>query len=180
MNNNDDVPVSRRRNAEARFGFVNFPIDKYENTREGGVFVRLVVMDTVGATGYSKAFLPCCGGYNQFSMDECFLGDDLLDRSYPADDASCESWSERDAMLAKCTERYFPNLDCEDKESPVYHRRYLSDGFLWVMTLGATGWSSGEWLCTFDDLTPEGTALVESLRRLYPGCEVRLLTFLDT
>lgn len=178
--NDDDVPVSRRQNAEASVGLVNFPVDKYENTREGGVLVRLVVFDGMRNNDFYTAFLPCCGGFNQFQLDECFLGDDLQDLSYPADDAMDEVWQERDAMLAKCTERYFPNLDCEDKESPVYHRRYLSDGFLCVMTLGATGWSSGEWLCTFDDLTSEGTALVESLRRLYPGCEIRLLTFLDT
>ena len=113
--NNIDIPVSRRRKPEASVGFVNFPVLKYQNSREGGMFVRLVVMDTVGATEYSKAFLPCCGGYNQFQLDECFLGDDLLDRSYPAHDASSESWSERDARFAKCTERYFPNLDCEDQ-----------------------------------------------------------------
>jgi len=177
---NNESNVSRRRNPEARVGFVNFPVDKYENTGEGGVFVRLVVMDGMRNNDFYTAYLPCCGGFNQFSMDECFLGDDLLDRSYPADDAPSEVWRERDARLAKCEGRYFPNLGIQNDKSFAYHLRYFSEGFLCAMTIGATGWSSSRWVCTFDDLTPDGTALVDSLRRLYPGCEIRLLTFLDT
>ncbi len=176
---NDDN-MTRRRNADAVVGFINFPTDTIESSEEGGCFVRLVVMDGITGDDFCKAYLPCCGGFNQFSMDECFLGDDLFDRSYPADDASDEVWQERDTRFAKCTERYFPNLGIDDKESSVYHYRYNSDAFLCAMTIGATGWSSSEWVCTFDDLTTDGKALVDSLRKLYSGCEIRLLTFLDT
>jgi hypothetical protein len=58
--------------------------------------------------------------------------------------------------------------------------KYISRDFLCVMTIGATGWSSNEWVCTREDLTVEGEQLYSSLERLYPGCEIRLLTFLDT
>lgn len=166
--------VSRRRNPDARVGFVNFPVDKYQNSCEGGVFVRLVVIDTEGDKEFMNRWVPCCGGHQSFHLDECFLGDDLLDRSYPYKDASEEMWEERQARLDMCQKRYFPRLDHEEE------RDYSSRHFLCVMTIGATGWSSSKWVCTFDDLTPEGTALVESLRKLYKGCEIRLLTFLDT
>ena len=168
--------VSRRRNSDARVGLVNFPVDKYENSHEGGVFVRLVVIDTEGDKEFMNRWIPCCGGYQSFHMDECFLGDDLTDRTYPGEDAPSEQWVERDARLNACEQRYFPRLNNENEEERDYSSRY----FLCVMTIGATGWSSSKWVCTFDDLTPEGTALVESLRKLYEGCEIRLLTFLDT
>lgn len=179
---NDDN-MTRRRNADAVVGFVNFPMDTIENSGEGGCFVRLVVMDGIKGDGSCKAYLPCCGGFNHFSMDECFLGDDLFDPSYPDDaddEANDEAWKERDTRFIKCTERYFPNLGEDDKKSPVYHYRYYSDAFLCAMTIGATGWSSSGWVCTFDHLTVDGKALVDSLRKLYDGCEIRLLTFLDT
>ena len=173
---NNKIP-SRRRNPDARVGLVNFPVDKYENSHEGGVFVRLVVIDTEGDKEFMNRWIPCCGGFNEFFLDECFLGDDLQDRTYPTEDAPSEMWQEREDRLAKCTERYFPNLKSVDSDDTL---SCISLGFLCVMTIGATGWSSSKWVCTFDDLTPEGTALVESLRKLYEGCEIRLLTFLDT
>ena len=174
--------ISRRRNPKATSGFVKFPTDTIQNSGEGGVFVRLVVIDTKAEKEFMNRWIPCCGGYQSFFMDECFLGDDLTDRSYPGDDAPDEEWGRRMKRLAECTARYFPNLkhETEDSEKIDETFRYISDQFLCVMTLGATGWSSSKWVCTFDDLTDDGKTLVDSLRKLYDGCEIRLLTFLDT
>lgn len=173
---------SRRRNPNASVGFVNFPTKTIQNSGEGGVFVRLVVIDTKGDDESMNRWIPCCGGDNSFFLDECFLGDDLTDRSYPDDDAPDSEWGKRMKRLAVCTERYFPNLkhSSEDSEKVDETFRYISRDFLCVLNLGATGWSSGQWVCTFNDLTDEGKAFVASLQKLYEGCEIRLLTFLDT
>lgn len=166
-----DEIKSRRRNPEANVGFVNFPISRIENSGEGGCFVRLVVIDTKSDTEYMNRWQPCCGGNNHFYMDECFLGDDLLNHS--------NDWHKREVLFRSCEDRYFPNLN--DKTNPFAEAdKYVSLDFLCVMTIGASGWSSNEWVCTREDLTVEGEQLYSSLERLYPGCEIRLLTFLDT
>jgi len=55
-----------------------------------------------------------------------------------------------------------------------------------ALVLGTTGWSGWHeadgryWECRFDDLSAEGKALYRQIEALYPGCELHLLTFLDT
>lgn len=164
---------SRRRNIDAKVGFVNFPIDKIESSGEGGLFVRLVVIDN---NPYENKFIPCCGGYQNFFMDESFLGDDLLDEQLKNIDSQPKGIDEN-FLRSQNDERYFPNINNHDEE---FERvRWLSRDFLAVLTIGATGWSDS-WRCSFSDLTDEGKALVETMKILYPGCEIRLLTFLDT
>jgi len=64
--------------------------------------------------------------------------------------------------------------------------RYLSRGYLAVVTLGTTGWSGWResegqaWVCTVADLTEAGRSLYDQMAHLYPGCDLHLLTFLDT
>lgn len=168
---------SRRRDPNATVGFVNFPVDRIQNTGEGGCFVRLVVIDSQGECSFTKKWPPCCGGYQEFSLDETFLGDDQTDRIYPAADNNV-TWDDWDLKRQTCIERYFPNYYSKEPFAEI--NRYTSISFLCVMTIGATGWSSGEWVCNRNDLTPEGIQLIESLEKLYPDCEIRLLTFLDT
>lgn len=168
---------SRRGDPDATVGFVNFPVQRFENTGEGGVFVRLVVIDSEGERSFTKKWPPCCGGYQEFTLDETFLGDDQTDRIYPSDDNNV-TWEDWDLKHKTCVARYFPNYNSNEPFRPI--DRYGSISFLCVMTIGATGWSSGEWVCTRNDLTSEGNALIESLEKLYPNCEIRLLTFLDT
>lgn len=179
---------SRRRDVDARVGFVKFP--RKDSTGEGGVFVRLVVIDTEGDRHYMRKWVPCCGGYVQFTMDETFLGDDLVDAEVDKlgptpkwDPKTDKGWgaykrfsAKVDKLYAKTEAKYFPNIHSPDPECEY---RYLSDGFLAVMTIGATGWS-GHWRCTFKDLTADGKRLYRTFQKLYPGCEIRLLTFLDT
>jgi len=182
-----EIP-SRRRNPRARVGFVNFP--KTGSTGEGGNFVRLVVLDTKGDREYMRRFVPCCGGYVSFFMDECFVGDDLTDAKIaelgpePEVDWDLKSgvakWIRHTAKidkLSKKTEsRYFPRINDADYD---HKDHYTSAQFLAVFLLGATGWS-GSWRATYEDLTREGKAFYQSVQKLYPGCELRLLSFLDT
>jgi hypothetical protein len=167
-----DTIKSRRRSHEANVGIVNFPIERIENSGEGGCFVRLIVIDKKGDAEYMNRWQPCCGGDSYFFMDECFLGDDLFSRPNNND------WEEHNRLMRTCENRYFPNLNSE--EPFAEQNKYTSRHFLCVMTIGASGWSSSKWVCTRSDLTPEGQFLIASLERLYPDCEIRLLTFLDT
>lgn len=61
----------------------------------------------------------------------------------------------------------------------------ISRPYLAAVTLGVTGWSGSSadhdyWRCTVEDLTPQGRALYDSLAALYAGCDIHILTFLDT
>ena len=164
-----------RRRTDAVVGYVNFPIGRIESTNEGGCFVRLVVLDV---PDYVERWVPCCGGYQYFHYDECFLGDDQYDPTPEPEpvNESPEEWMQyfkrRYADRRQRNLKYYPYADSA--------REWQSTAVLAVLTIGATGWSSGEWRCTYADLTPEGKALYDNLQNLYPGREVRLLTYLDT
>jgi len=190
-----DIP-SRRRDPKARVGFVNFPTEKFPSTGEGGVFVRLVVLDTKGDEEYMNRYVPCCGGYVSFFIDETFLGDDLRDGlvrklgpepKTPKTETDRRGWKARHTFWEKVSKisretelRYFPGLeDSPSEEASKDRDRYLSRSFVATVLLGATGWSNS-WRCRVRDLTPEGKALYKNFQKLYPGCEIRLLTFLDT
>lgn len=182
---------TRRRDPNAIVGFVNFPTHR-KSTGEGGQFVRLVVLDTPGDRAYMRRYIPCCGGYHHISYDESFLGDDLVEAKVrklgaappwaPKDPdrgwAKYRRYTKKvDKIFKETQQRYFPGIDDPSKENEA--NRYTSRAFLATLTLGATGWS-GQWRCTFNHLTAEGKKLYRSVQKLYPGCELRLLTFLDT
>lgn len=147
-------------------GFINFPTESILNTGEGGSIIRLVVIDP------KNNYIPCIGGYNSFFLEEEFLGDDLLQKS--------DNHEENLKKLKICENKYFPELNSEEESIHDGVFRYLSSHFLTIITLGATDWSNSNWICKFDDLNIEGKNLYFSLQQLYPECEIRLLTFLDT
>lgn len=179
---------SRRRDPNALVGFVNFPT--VESSGEGGNFVRLVVIDTNGDMEHMGRFVPCIGGYSSFHLDGCFLGDDMTDEKVkalgPSPSWDIESgygmdvfnvYAEKVRKISLETEdRYFPNINTSDSNSKG---QYISRDFLAALVLGATGWS-GHFRATYKDLTDEGKDLYNSIQKLYPGCELRLLSFLDT
>lgn len=151
------------RRSSAVTGYVNFPIDdpNYTNSREGGMFVRLVVMDKSMGNGW----MQCCGGDNLCLYDEDFVGSD---------------GGEDEATL-------FPRMNDDIKSDDLdFYTKYMSYPFLAVLTIGSTGWSGWndfegrQFVCTYNDLTEKGKRLYDSLKELYKGCELRLLTWLDT
>jgi len=162
--------VTRRGDHTIVVGMVNFPTH-LPSSREGGTFVRLVVIDTPGRENYDNRYVPCCGGDTHFLMDESFLGDDL---------------SSDGSDMKEVEDKYFPFLNDDTKEffndsdGKDRYRKYLSLDILTVVLMGATGWSSHEWRCTYSDLTEHGKRLYEMLQNTYPKCELRLLTFKDT
>ncbi len=167
-------------------GWVNFPVNdpRWRSTNEGGMFVKLVVCDN---REFDKKFGVCCGVSVRDTLSEVLIADDK--RPEPKHQFAQEDFASKDAWLAaveaeqsairRWEEYHFPHMN--DENDPSYNSR----DYLAVIIMGSTGWSgysdeNGLWHCTYDDLTGEGKALYDSIQRLYPECELHLLTFLDT
>ncbi len=189
-NTPSSLPALRRR-TNAMSGWVRFPVDSadYRSTREGGMFVKLVVVDDQPYD--TSAWTVCCGVSVTDVLSESFVGDDQAEVPGEVTDTSDLEGEALLALLARHDElhkawesRHFPNLhEAEPATSSI--ERYLSRGYLASVVLGATGWSGhsqehGYWRCTFEDLTPQGQELYRQMQALYPGCKLHLLTFLDT
>lgn len=166
-------------------GFVNFPAEKYEDSGENGVFVRLVVVPYQQDDKILPEFMKCGGGMNYVIYDETYLGADkgpkYVEPPFPPSGASLEEYEE---YLNECFDQneevdkfFFPNFYDDVEEFD----QYRSVPFLAAMTIGSTNWSSGEWICTYDDLTEEGKELYNKIKSLYEGVgEIYLQTWLDT
>lgn len=143
--------------------------------------VKLVVAEPVSKV---HSWAMCAGAEVVNLLSEPLLHDDqLAPPDPPVEYKSLEDMERADAEMHAWEERHFPNLYAKDADA---YQRYLSQPYLAALVLGTTGWSgkhvaTGElWHCTVNDLTEEGKTLYESLQRLYPGCTLHLLTFLDT
>lgn len=166
-------------------GYVNFPVKDpdYENSGEGGMFVKLVVVDKKNKCSM------CCGDYIIDMLGECFIGDDKRPRPNP-DYSKCKNVED----IYKCQRRedkwqeyHFPNIN---NKSPRFVEqildKYCSRNYKAVIVMGSTGWSGWNtkkkvnWVCSYRDLTPKGEILYHLIEKLYPGCDLHLLTFLDT
>lgn len=158
--------INDRGNPDAVVGFVNFPVGEYPVGGKG-CFVRLVVLDK-----FPVSYMPCSGGLNEFFIDESFIGDDL--RKHFASTGATQEQMNIEMVSAEI--KYFPNSH-DNIDSNSF--RYVSQSFLSVITIGATGWSSYEWVCKPSDLTGDGLRLYKLMCKLYPTFEVRLLTFVD-
>ncbi len=161
-------------------GFVNFPVNstKYHNSREGGMVVKLVVVEPP-----EESLSICCGGNVYDVLSEVLVADDQ--RPYPRSNETpytLESIQREQEAIRLWEEFHFPNIknhSIQDvsKEMSVPYRA--------VIVMGTTGWSSsfeddGMWYATYDDLTSDGKELYGLVRKLNPGCTLHLLTFLDT
>jgi hypothetical protein len=136
--------------------------------------VKLVVCDN---RELDDQFSVCCGGHVTDLLNESLVGDDR--RPQP----SAEAVLEEQKAIDDWNEYHFPSMHDADGRDIG---RYLSRGYLAVIVMGTTGWSGWNesegryWQCEFDDLSDDGKALYRQIEKLYPGCELHLLTFLDT
>jgi len=164
-------------------GWVNFPINDpaWPSSGEGGMLVKLVVCDS---REMGDRLSLCCGAGVYDLLIETLAGDDRRPAPIPAvrfEDA--ESIKAHQEAYQKWKEYHFPHLNDEFMQG---HEKYLSRPYLSVIVLGSTRWSGrkeggGEpWHCHTEDLTQEGKALYQQIAALYPGCELHLLTLLDT
>ncbi len=174
-----------QRRTKAMDGWVNFPVDnpRFHSTQEGGMLVKLVVCDN---REFDDQFGMCTGAGVFDVLTESFVGDDK--RPKPDVAMEFETVADYDRYTAARHEweaYHFPNLHADQKED-LGESRYRSRPYLASMVLGTTGWSGvdndagGYWICRFEDLSEKGQALYEQLQDLYPGCDLHLLTFLDT
>ena len=165
------------RRSSQQHGMVHFPVDRYPSTREGGMFVRLWVVS-------NESYGLCAGVGVVELISEVFLGTDVLIPQMEADAQTiAAAWAtpmgsveELDSVLA-----LEKDLDAKTRGRLV-STTSLGDvaEVVCSITLGSTGWSNGEWRCTYDDLSADGKALYDTMRRLYPTCTLHLATFLDT
>jgi len=150
-------------------GFVDFPVNNpaYEDTKEGGMIVRLVVLQNrKWATCSDSEFITLCGN--------AFSGDDVIPNALQA------------------RKYYFPNGDtsASNRYGTIFPVEHLiiewSKPMLCSITVGTTTWcglnnkSEKYWKCIKNDLTKRGLALYNLLQRLYPKCKVRIQTWIDT
>ncbi len=171
-----------QRRSIAQSGWVAFPVSDpaWKNSGEGGMLVKLVVCDN---REFDAQFGECCGVSVTDVLQESFVGDDQ--RPKPVSRDGCDSLEDLQAeQVARAAWQAYHFPHANDSGGGV--EQFLSRSYLASLVLGSTGWSGwheGEeryWECRFDDLTVEGKALYEQLKALYPGCDVHLLTFLDT
>jgi hypothetical protein len=181
-----------RRSTQVK-GFVNFPVH-LPNGNEGGMFVRLVVVppeyepppienseefdeDSEAEIEYRKNKpVVCCGGLISYHYDEVL---------FATDESDCIPWWEKttEQIVASSKRddielRHFPYLGDESK-SWENSEKFLSTQYLAVILMGSTGWN-GRFRCTYDDLTDDGKALYDSVKKLHPTSTLVLQTWLDT
>jgi len=109
----------------------------------------------------------------------CFVGDDRRPRPrVPERYDSLKAIREHDKAELDWEKYHFPGLEAG---------AYVSRPYLAAIVLGGTTWTEqtvsadGErWHCQYDDLTEEGKALYQQIAKLYPDCDLHLLTFVDT
>jgi len=172
--------MSRRTNKIV--GMVNFPVnsDKYENTKEGGMFVELWVVE--------KKIFECgvCCGYGNITAS--YAGELLgTDKKYNHDNYSQMNEKDFEKVLKDDIQQRFP---LEEELFPFIHsekedpsRKYQSLLLLACITMGSTGWSGYKeefWRCQYEDLNENGKLIYDALKKEYPKAELLLVTWLDT
>jgi len=163
--------MNRRENIES--GMVNFPMH-LPSSREGGMFVRLFVMDKDPGIG------ECCGTEDQYMFEECFIGSDItiaaqreankkIDKLWAY--SALDPWN-AEVKLRQEAKKEVSFIDYAGRES--------SHPLVANILMGSTGWSNSDFVCTYDDLTPDGKVVYNTMKLVYPGHKIALMTFLDT
>lgn len=185
-------------------GMVNFPMSAETNTHEGGMYVRLYVMDTDDGIG------ECCGTNTFEEFQDVFVGADITKAAQIAADAVVrEQWFVEDdpsienkpyadrsveelAEMNKVFEDRFKMEETLLRDAKHAVCTFDEDGYqtshalVANILMGSTGWSgsnkTGEiyFICEYQDLTSDGKAVYDMMQKAYPTCKLALMTFLDT
>ena len=170
-------------------GMVNFPMSAETNTHEGGMYVRLYVMDTDDGIG------ECCGTNTFEAFQDVFVGSDITKAAQIAAEAVIrEEWfvEEQSDIKNKPYEDLFKMEETLSREAVrdvcQYDERGYKSSYALVVNIlmGSTGWSgsnkTGEiyFICEYHDLTSDGKAVYDMMQKAYPTCKLALMTFLDT
>lgn len=144
------------------------------------MIVKLVVVDN---REFDEQFGVCSGAAVFDLLSESLIADDRRPRPEPLSGyETIQDVQAEQKAIAEWEGYHFPNIA---NASVGGVEQFISQGYLAAMVIGTTGWSGfhsdkGYWQCTFDDLTEEGKVLYKQIAQLYSGCDVHLLTFLDT
>lgn len=176
------------RRSNEKNGWVNFPVNdpSWQNTKEGGMFVKLVVCDD---RDFDDQFGVCCGVNVWDQVTEQLIADDR--RPQPEDCLSLEHYASEAEFVQAFEDEQRKKREWEEYHFPYINekhptdRSYTSRPYLASIVMGSTGWSGyrdgvGLWHCTYDDFTEDGKNLYNSIQKLYSNCTLHLLTFLDT
>jgi len=168
-------------------GFVNFPIEDTENwidSSEGGLYVELVVVENdikyQDSYNFENEWRECHGGGCFTVMQESFINDD---RGTRKDD---DGYMEKDELQNFHYPRYSAYKSLVGENNKGTYPDWMSIDYLCSILIGSTNWSGFSdlmvtyWHCTYDDLTIEGKALYNTIKKLYEGHDLILLTSLDT
>lgn len=182
-----DESGSKRKKAEFTSGCVNFPTEgDYQNEATGGMYVQLVAIENKSEkeNWWEDMFVVCWGGSNtSLEYQEGIAGTDtLVDGFVPYYIELDDVYEEMVADTAFATKTFFPNF--YDKEKGKGERE-RSVPLLASVVLGSTGatWCKGDrdyFRCTYNDLTDEGKAIYDSLKKLYGDkATLHLITWID-
>ena len=177
-------------------GMVNFPMSAETNTHEGGMFVRLFVMDTNEGIG------ECCGTATFETFQEVFVGSDITKAAQAAAQLETErDWAfedlpgyedymspeEASKILTIKYESEIQRMEDAKQDVCMFVDGYpRSHALVANLLMGSTGWSGsnvpGEtyFICEYKDLTAEGKNIYDMMQNAYPECKLALMTFLDT
>jgi hypothetical protein len=155
-------------------GMVNFPVSFETNSNEGGMFVRLWVSDD--HLKFDKQYGVCSGTHFCYEIQESFIGTDTTKKLRKEYDnlyigSSKEEYKvflKEEAELIKKMRDPFVTFD-------GYTKILIAD-----ILLGSTGWSNGNFVATYEDLTIGGHAIYDMMKTTYPKAKLYLVTFLDT
>lgn len=137
-------------------------MNRRSNEVEGVVNFPMEFMETTNEGGMyvqlwvideqstDEAYGVCTGTNFSSTVSECFMGSDI----------------------SSVEERFFTDHEERYNEHSV--------PLLANILLGSTGWSSGDFIATFADLTAEGKQLYTQMQKIYPNATFALMTFLDT
>lgn len=172
-----------RRSNESN-GFIKFPINDitdygYQCSGEGGIAVRLVVMNNSREGESTPSWPICCVSLPNIIENEVTLGCDAhfqlndMGNNYQRQQHYQKSHYFEESHISKHNEKYL--------ESQIR----VSVEYLAVITLATTGWSgysdlAGYWKAQYSDLTEEGKELYALIQKLYPGKIICIETLLDT
>lgn len=168
--------MMNRRSNDAN-GWVNFPIHEssFSATKQHRIFVELVVVDD---RKNDERLGICSDVHLTVTPSQKLIADDRNSRPvYNDEHTGVENVHQH--YLANWEEYHFPSI--KDTKYSVYNSR----AYLAAIVLGSTRceWNEDRdklWHCTYDDLNLQGKALYNSLQNIYWGCDLYLLTFLDT
>lgn len=154
-------------------GCVLFPAH-LPSTGEGGMFVKLWVIDR---QDFDHAYGVCAGVGVWDVKTESFQGSDKA--PYPDTGSVYDNCTTQEHFLRAQEQERKAQFNYLDQFFVAGDAGEQSVPLLASIVLGSTGWS-GDFVCKYENLAPEGKAIYDAMAKLYPKAELHLMTFLDT